>query len=321
MKSHTKPAYARIDPAHVFDGLFVPTGGKARGKLIVPARRFGEIEIGFQGFEQLGADDQSILLAIAAQIGVNGDVIFAKPQGPVMEQLRMALEIRTDDGATVGSKHTSLRSLLIDAGYKDPESGAALKRAKSCLNRLRSAQVREINHATGWDRVSNLISTQFNHRTRDVYVAANPRLTGAVFTGQHVKISLYERNALKTEAAKILHCWLCSNIRLGRALGNGQGAHLDTLAPHVWGRAAWEGFAASDKSKKRSQLRGALDEIAERTRTHFDGYGWHIDRTSSDLVMISRPKEIPINEDLFGTPGGQDEAQLELMHFISPDRR
>jgi hypothetical protein len=68
---------------------------------------------------------------------------------------------------------------------------------------------------------------------------------------QHVKISLFERNELKSEVAKLLHCWFCSNIRLGRTLGNGNGAHLDTLAPHVWGHAAWEGFSASDRSKKR----------------------------------------------------------------------
>lgn len=27
-----KPAYAKFDPAHVFDGLFVPTKGKKRGR-------------------------------------------------------------------------------------------------------------------------------------------------------------------------------------------------------------------------------------------------------------------------------------------------
>ena len=40
-----KPAYAKFDPAHVFDGLFVPTKGKKRGRLYVPPRRFGDSEI------------------------------------------------------------------------------------------------------------------------------------------------------------------------------------------------------------------------------------------------------------------------------------
>lgn len=292
-KHHIKPAYAKIDPAHVFDGLFVPTKGKKRGRLFVESRRFGKLDIGFQGFEQLGADDQSILLALTAQLGIDGLMIEESPTGPVSKQLRLALEFEKDDGAPLASKRTTLRSLLIDAGH-NPDTST--EKAKESLNRLRSTQIREINRETGWDRVCNLISVSFNHKTGEIHVAANPRLTGAVFRGQHVKISLFERNELETEVAKILHCWLCSNIRLGRALGNGNGAHLDTLAPHVWGRAAWEGFAASDRSKKRSQLRAALDEIADRTRGLQGGMGWAIDQTGSGLVLVSRPKELPFIE-------------------------
>ncbi|HHX6631486.1 replication protein C, IncQ-type [Pseudomonas aeruginosa] len=288
-----RPAYARFDPAHAFDGLFVPTKGKRRGRLLVEPRRFGKLEVGFQGFEQLGADDQSILLALTAQLGIDGLVIDAAPTGPMSRQLRFALDFRQDDGAPLLSKRTSLRSLLIDAGYKDLDSGAALARAKESLNRLRATQIREIDRESGWDRACNLISVSFNHKTGEIYVAANPRLTGAVFRGQHVKVSLFERNELESEVAKLLHCWFCSNIRLGRALGNGNGAHLDTLAPHVWGRAAWEGFAASDRSKKRGQLRAALEEIADRTRGLQDGIGWAIDQTNSGLVLVSRPKELP----------------------------
>ena len=91
-----------------------------------------------------------------------------------------------------------------------------------------------------------MISVSFNHRSGEICIAANPRMTRAVFRGQHVKVSLFERNELESEVAKLLHCWFCSNIRLGRG-----GAHLDTLAPHVWRHAAWEGFSASDRSKKR----------------------------------------------------------------------
>lgn len=317
-KPHIKPAYARLDPAHTFDGLFVPTKGKARGKLAVPARRFGPMEISFQGMDQLGADDQSVLLALSAQLGIDGLVIDAAPAGPVSRQLRLALDFSNDDGAPVASKRTSLRSLLIDAGFRDPEGGMALKNAKASLNRLANAQIREIDHKTGWDRRCNLISVAFNHKTGEIHVAANPRLTGAVFRGQHVKVSLFERNELESDVAKLLHCWLCSNIRLGRSLGNGNGARLDTLIPHVWGRSDENKRV---ESKRRGLLRDALDEIADRTRSLFEGYGWQIDRTGSDLVMISRPKDIPVSEDLFGTPAAQDEAELELMEFISPGRR
>lgn len=94
----------------------------------------------------------------------------------------------------------------------------------------------------------------------------------------------------------IYDCLICSNIRLDRALGNDNGAHLDTLVPHVWGHAAWEGFSASDRSKKRGQLRAALDEIADRTRGLQGGMGWTIGKTNSGLVRVSRPKELPFLE-------------------------
>lgn len=292
-QQHIKPAYARLDPAHVFDGLFVPTRGKTRGKLLVEPRRFGNFEIGFQGFEHLGADDQSILLALTAQLGVNGLVIDAASDGPVTQKLRRALGFNEDDGSSLATTRTSFRSLLIDAGH-NPETSTS--KAWVSLNRLRATQIREINRESGWDRVCNLIAVNFNRKSGEIYVAANPRLTGAVFAGQHVKISLFERNELETEVAKILHCWLCSNVRLGQSLGYGNGAQLDTLAPHVWGQTAWEGFTAPARSKRRGQLRAALDEIADRTRGLHQGNYWVIDQTSSGLVLVSRPRQLPVVE-------------------------
>ena len=303
-----KPAYAKFDPAHVFDGLFVPTKGKKRGRLLVEPRRFGKLEIGFQGFEQLGADDQSILLALSAQLGIDGLMIDDDPPGPIAKQLRLDLRFNQDDGAPLASKRTSLRSLLIDAGH-NPDTST--EKAKESLNRLRATQIREVNRETGWDRVCNLISVSFNHKTGEIHVAVNPRLTGAVFRGQHVKVSLFERNELESEAAKLLHCWLCSNIRLGRSLGNGNGAHIDTLAPHVWGKTAWEGFSKQSKSQKRGQLRVALDEIADRTRGLQGGMGWAIDQTSSGLVLVSRPKELPFLE------GEHDMRPSEVHDLLS----
>ena len=306
-----KPAYAKFDPAHVFDGLFVPTKGKKRGRLYVPPRRFGDSEISFQGFEQLGADDQSILLAVSAQLGIDGLMIEAKPPGEIGQQLRLALDFDNDDGRPLKTKKTSLRSLLIDAGYNGPDSGAALARIKESLNRMGNAQIREINHATGWDYRCNLLSSRFNHKTGEIFVAVNPRLTGAVFREQHVKVSLFERNELESEVAKLLHCWLCSNIRLGRSLGNGNGAHIDTLAPHVWGKAAWEEASNKVRSVRRSQLRDALDEIADRTRGLHGGYGWAIDQTSGGLVLVSRPKELPFLE------GEHDMRPSEVHDLLS----
>lgn len=249
------------------------------------------------------------MLALTAQLGIARLVIDATSVGPVSKQLRLALDFNQDDGAPLASKRTSLRSLLIDGRY-NPDTST--DKAKDSLNRLRATQIREVDRETGWDRVCNLISVSFNHKTKEIHVGANPRLTGAVFRGQHVKVSLFERNELESEVAKLLHCWLCSNIRLGLALGNNNGAHLDTLAPHVWGRAAWEGFSIQSKSQKRGLLRDGLDEIADRTRGLQGGIGWAIDQTSGGLVLVSRPKELPLLEGEHGmTPSEYHETMSQ----------
>ena len=56
------------------------------------------------------------------------------------------------------------------------------------------------------------------------------------------------------------------------------------------------GLLRSDRSKKRGQLRAALDEIADRTRGLQGGMGWTIGKTNSGLVRVSRPKELPFLE-------------------------
>ncbi len=298
-----RPAWAPLDPAHLNDGLFVPTWGKRRGRLLVPQRPFGGIEIGYQGFEQLGANDQSFLLALTAQLGIDGLLIGADHPGEVSQQLRLALDFKDgDDGSPLATKRITLYSLLVDAGYEDPEGGKATSDAKEALNRLRSAQIREVNPQTGWDRTCNLIAVDFSHISGDIHVAVNPRLTSAVFNGQHIRVSLFERNRFESEISKLLHCWLCSNIRLGQALGGGNGAKLDTLAIHVWGPADWESASKSTKTKRRGRLVDALDEIKDQTRQLHGGYGWAIDHTSSGLVMVSRPKELPLEEWFDMTP-------------------
>jgi len=68
---------------------------------------------------------------VAAQLGIDGKVIDANPPGPVAQQLRTAMDFRDgqgkplDRGERLVSRRTSLRSLLIDAGYRDVDGGKA----------------------------------------------------------------------------------------------------------------------------------------------------------------------------------------------------
>lgn len=286
-----KPSFCSLDMAHLFDGLFVPTNGRARGRLYVAPRVFNGLEVSFQGFEQLGPDDQSILLAVAAQLGIGGKQFGEDKGGVEQGELWKKLKVEGNtEGAVCGSIKTTLYSIMRDAGYENPK---ATEDAKACLNRLRNAQVREVNKESGWDRVSNLASFRMNHKTGDVFIATNPRLTQAIFKGQHCKVSLYERNALETGVAKMLHCWLSSNINLGQALGRGNGAGVDTLIPHVWGPGE---VSRKTQCVRRGQLKDALSEIKDNTAGLNKGGGWIIDQTSSGLVMVSRPKSLPLVE-------------------------
>ena len=61
-------------------------------------------------------------------------------------------------------------------------------------------------------------------------------------------------------------------------------------------RTSAEGFSAY-RSKKRAQLRAALDEIADRTRGLQGGMGCTIVKANTKLTGVSRPKELPILEE------------------------
>jgi len=321
-------AYAKLDPAHLFDGLFVPTKGMKREKgkdgilrrprLILEPRDFGGFSVGYQGFEQLGADDQSVLLAITAQLGLDGLTIKDNTQNETSMELRKNFEFKGDTTGTVGAKKTTLRSILIDAGY-NPDIGTNI--IKESLNRLRNTQIRETTK-DGWDRASNLISTVFNKKTGEVFVAANPRLTKAVFHGQHVKISLFERNQLESEVAKILHAWMCSNIRPGGRLGFSGLVQIDTLIPHVWGPYALNGASRKVACVKRGLIRDALDEIRDNTSRLHGGYGWHIEANAGE-VLVARPKELPMIESSYDLPSTVDkdeEAERERTWWDSSRR-
>ena len=305
-KQRIKSGYTKFDPAHLFDGLFIPTNGKKRDRLFIEPKIFGGYKVGFQGFEQLGVDDQSVLLAICAQLGINGLLITEETKGEISKELRKDLFAQNE---AIATKKTTLRSILIDAGYKKNDTTQIITIA---LNRLRATQIREINIETGWDRVHNILSTMFNEKTGELYLAVNPRLSGAVLgEQQNVQISLFERNELNSEVAKILHAWLCSNIRLGKSIGNNNnGVSVDALIPHVYGALTGK-ESRQVLSKRRSAISNALKEIQQATEHINLGTGWCVEQTSNGLFTISRPKKLPI-ADTFILPSGLEQKQKEL---------
>lgn len=280
MKKIALSLYAKLDPAHLYDGLFVPTGGRPRGRLYVPPRSFGGVKISYQGYEQLGAGDQSVLLAIAAQAGMRRVIVPHDTESSVGAALRKRLYgDGDDDQSRLVAIATTLYAIAKDAGYT-AISGETIGLVRASLNRLGNAQIRIISKRL--DTATNFIGSIVDPETGAVGVVINPRLTEAVLGGQHARISLTERRALRSEVAKLLHAWLSAYLRAGKSLV----ADVDTLGPHVWGPAWHQQGKDSDKvtqSRRRGQIRNALAEIR--------GIGWQVDadKTGSQ-VCITRPR-------------------------------
>lgn len=308
-------AFAKFDPAFACDGLFVPRSQKGWALYDV-GKSFDRGEIKFKGV-QLTAAHQSVLLAVCARTGRHGlNVIGSKsdtrglqaslPIDQVDEDtnesddldalLDMLFEdIESGDApkANTASIEVSAYSLMTDANLSD--GGGGYKRMIELLSDLASATVyRRVGKSGG---TSRLIS--FKHTGDRMTVLVNWRLASAVLGGgQFARISLFERNDLKTAAAKILHAWLCCHLRPGSSFMGSQGVALDTLIPHVWGKRPATNAAAI--RKRRMALREALTEIGSLG-------GWAVTAgRRDDIIHISRPKDPYAHEPVekwTATPG------------------
>ncbi len=240
MKHNNVLYFSMVEPSHITDGLCIPTNGLPRimGKdgilrrppFALPARKFGDAWIKFEGQEQLGADDQGVFLAIAAVAGFYGEKLSHDNSSAVNQRLRRDLKL--DDSQAIAARiKTSKRQLAEVIGYAQPE-----KRHSEIwlsVNRLRKTHILELSEDGVIRQPGTLISADMNEQTGELLIGINPRQARVILKGQYVKISLLERQRLESEAAKILHAWLCANINLGESIGGGNGVAIDKLLPHV----------------------------------------------------------------------------------------
>lgn len=271
--------FAMMDPAHILDGLFVPRVQKGQALYEVEGE-FDGGTIGFRGV-QLGAEHQSILLAVAARTAIqkntNGLLVHGN-QGDLMARQSTLDLFPTGEakGQETSKVNVSAYALLEDAGMGT--GGDDYKRLLSLLFDMSTITMYRQRGKKG--ATSRLLG--FKHDGDKISVELNWRMTDAIFGRQNIKVSLHERYGLGS-VAKVLHTWLSSHIRPGGRLGkNGGGAFIDTLIPHVWGRRP-----CTDKVKRnrRQRVREALDEIKGLD-------GWIV-RLEGDKVLVSRPKELP----------------------------
>lgn len=287
--------FAKLDPAHVLDGLFVPTVQKGQALYDV-CSPFNGGEISFKGV-QLSVSHQSVLLAIAARTGRQPKaegLLIAGTADDLLAQLAPTGQAREQDFSLV---KTSAYGLLVDAGM---ETGASdYHRLRELLHDMSTVVM--YRGFKGHGGTSKLLS--FQHQEDKFIVSLNWRLTDAIFGGQNIHVSLTERHQLSdSPVAKILHTWLSAYIRPGQSLMAGRGAEVDTLVRHVWGKRP-----ASDGTLKqrRRRIRDALGAIK-------DLRGWTTSIEGSH-AFISRPKLLERGGD--PTPGelAVAEAKTEVL--------
>ena len=299
MKQTSNVPFSKVDTKLFVDGLFVPTKGKARGKLLTEPLKMGDTKVQYQGFDQLGTDDQSILLAICANLGIDGLIIKpADPKGPYARQLVMDIEFEEytgfppDNRRNMVSKKTTYYNILKMAGFKNPH---ATKDLRVILNRLGNVQARYMSKK--WDYAVNLLKHAYNKINGEVYIAVNPEITRAILGEQHALVSLYERRELETETAKLLHFWLSGYVRPGGCLGR-NGARLEKLCRHVWG-PKHDGVDRRLKSRRKGYIREALNQIADNTQHLYlnGGVSWKIEY-DREIAKVERPAELPFLEEI-----------------------
>jgi len=286
--------FAKVDPAHLLDGLFTPTTRKGEALYDVQGE-FDGISISFKGV-QMSATHQSLLLAISARTArENKNAVLVSGNesdlhGKTIKALEMTGKAINKDVSVV---KCSAYALLADAGMTD--AGNNYKDMVEKLHEMPTVTMYRGNGLNGGS--SRLLS--FDHDGEQFIVRLNWRMADAILGKQNIQISLHERNWLKDSAvAKILHAWLSGHIRLGGQLMAGRGAEIDTLIKHVWGKKP----ASEDVMKKRRyRVRQALEEINK-----IDGWVCII---KGSHTYISRPKELTWGDKNDMQPG--DLAELE----------
>lgn len=284
--------YAKIDPAFFADGLFVPRANKNRAINIEQSWSNGIIR--FRGV-QLGAVHQSVLLAICARAGRNGELIV-KGTKEDLHAMQIELLQCTDDAkdADTAIVKATAYSLLVDAGLGG--SGTSYERLLQYLIDMQSLVLYRQSKALKKGGGSNLL--KFSHEGDYFQISLNWRLANAILgDSQYVKISLFERNQLVEPVAKILHAWLSAFVRLGQPLGVGNGVYVDTLLSHIWGN---DDPSSDTIRHRRIRVKSALREI--------NGVNNWVCKPVGQKWYITRPKDL--GNDWIASPGELQEAEM-----------
>ncbi len=240
-------SFAKVDPAHLLDGLFTPISKKGEALYEVEGS-FDGLAIAFKGV-QMSAAHQSLLLAISARTArqnkANSVLVTRDSNNLYQKNIQQLALTGKAEELDVSIVKCTAYSLLVDAGMGD--SGRSYNLMINMLHEMSTVTMYRGSGLKGG--TSKLLS--FVHNGNQFVVSFNWRMADAIFGKQNVQVSLHERNYLKkSSVAQILHAWLSGHIRLGGQLMAGRGAKIDTLIRHVWGNRP-----SSDEVTKKRRAR------------------------------------------------------------------
>ena len=268
--------HVRHDPSHCLaPGLFraLKRGERKKLKLDV-AYDYGDGKrVEFSGPEPLGADDLRVLQGLIAMAGPSGLVLGPDPKTEGGRQLRLFLEPKWEaveaDALVVKGSYRMLAS-EIGAG----EGGEQFRIIRDVIERLWKVSIIAQNgrKRQGFRLLADYASDEADGR---LFVALNPLIAQAVMGGgQHVRISMAEVRALRSDIARLLHQRLCGWIDPGKS---GK-ATVDTLSSYVWPEEA----SGATMRQRRKRVRDSLPEIVS--------LGWTVTEYAPSKYNIARPK-------------------------------
>ncbi len=268
--------HLRHDPSHCLaPGLFraLKRGERKKLKLDV-AYDYGDGKrVEFSGPEPLGADDLRVLQGLIAMAGPSGLVLGPDPKTEGGRQLRLFLEPKWEaveaDALVVKGSYRMLAS-EIGAG----EGGEQFRIIRDVIERLWKVSIIAQNgrKRQGFRLLADYASDEADGR---LFVALNPLIAQAVMGGgQHVRISMAEVRALRSDTARLLHQRLCGWIDPGKS---GK-ATVDTLSSYVWPEEA----SGATMRQRRKRVRDSLPEIVS--------LGWTVTEYAPSKYNIARPK-------------------------------
>lgn len=267
--------HVRHDAVHCLaPGLFkaLKRGERRSSKLDV-VYEYGQQghRVEFSGPEPLGADDLRVLQGLVALAGLEGKVLSPSPKSAVGVTLRQMLEPRweaADDNAVV--VQCSYRRLAKEIGYARVDCS---KPIKACIERLWKVSI--IVQLGDQRRGFRLLADyRSNEQAQGVHIALNPLLANAVLgTDRHIRISMEEVRAIKSETTRLLHQRLCAWVNGGSA----RKVQLMTLCGYLF---STEGNPAAVR-KRLARVRQALNELKT--------LGWQVNEYAKGRVEIRRP--------------------------------